>query len=65
MCVILSYIVFKMDRSARSGIDMAKRRERYNAMQDEAWETKRVQYRLAREDMEHGMSKSGGTPSDA
>jgi hypothetical protein len=65
VCVILSYIVFKMDRSARSGIDMAKRRERYNAMQDEAWETKRVQYRLAREDMEHGMAKSGGTPSDA
>jgi len=65
VCVILSYIVFKMDRSARSGIDMAKRRERYNAMQDEAWETKRVQYRLAREDMEHGMSKSGGTPSEA
>ena len=65
VCVILSYIVFKMDRSARSGIDMAKRRERYNAMQDEAWETKRVQYRLAREDMEHGMSKSGGNPSDA
>ena len=65
VCVILSYIVFRMDRSARSGIDMAKRRERYNAMQDEAWETKRVQYRLAREDMEHGMSKSGGTPSDA
>ena len=64
VCVILSYIVFKMDRSARSGIDMAKRRERYNAMQDEAWETKRVQYRLAREDMEHGMSKSGAIPNE-
>ena len=44
---------------------MAKRRERYNAMQDEAWETKRVQYRLAREDMEKGMSNSAGTPIDA
>ena len=65
VCAILSYIVFRMDRSARSGIDMAKRRERYNAMQDEAWETKRVQYRLAREDMEKGMSNSAGTPIDA
>ena len=26
---ILAYIVFRMDRSARSGIDMAKRRERF------------------------------------
>jgi hypothetical protein len=65
VCAILSYIVFRMDRSARTGIDMAKRRERYNAMQDEAWETKRVQYRLAREDMEQGMSSSARSPSDA
>jgi hypothetical protein len=65
VCTILSYIVFRMDRSARSGIDMAKRRERYNAMQDEAWETKRVQYRLAREDMEQSMSNPSRTPSDA
>ena len=65
VCLILSYIVFKMDRSARSGIDMAKRRERYNAMQDEAWETKRVQYRLAREDMEQGMSTGKGSAAEA
>ena len=65
VCLILSVIVFKMDRSARSGIDMAKRRERYNAMQDEAWETKRVQYRLAREDMEQGMSKANGSAAEA
>ena len=65
VCAILSYIVFRMDRSERSGIDMARRRERYNAMQDEAWETKRVQYRLAREDMEKGMANATRTPSDA
>ena len=39
LAVILAYILFRMDRAARSGIDMAKRRERFHAMQDEVWET--------------------------
>lgn len=60
LAVILAYILFKMDRAARSGIDMAKRRERFHAMQDEVWETWRTEARLKREQLEQehneGMS---------
>ena len=62
--LIFAVILMRMDKSARSGIDMAKRRERYNAMQDEFWETQRTKYRLHRESMEQG-AHSIGTPSDA
>ena len=62
--LIFAVILMRMDKSARSGIDMAKRRERYNAMQDEFWETQRTKYRLHRESMEQG-AHSIVTPSDA
>ena len=52
LAVILAYILFRMDRAARSGIDMAKRRERFHAMQDEVWETWRTEARLKREQLE-------------
>jgi len=65
LAVILAFILFRMDRSARSSIDMAKRRERYNAMQDEYWETRRVEFRLKRESMEQGGQTAAGLPSDA
>ncbi|MGB0616882.1 MAG: hypothetical protein ACPGOT_02410 [Candidatus Poseidoniaceae archaeon] len=52
LAVILAYILYKMDRAARSGIDMAKRRERFHAMQDEVWETWRTEARLKREQLE-------------
>jgi hypothetical protein len=65
LAVILAFILFRMDRSARSSIDMAKRRERYNAMQDEYWETRRVEFRLKRESMEQGGQNAAGVPSDA
>ena len=53
LAVILAYILYKMDRAARSGIDMAKRRERFHAMQDEVWETWRTEARLKREQLEN------------
>ena len=63
LAVILAYILFKMDRAARSGIDMAKRRERFHAMQDEVWETWRTEARLKREQLEqeHNEGTSGVT----
>ena len=56
LAVILAYIIYKMDRAARSGIDMAKRRERFHAMQDEVWETWRTEARLKREQLENEHS---------
>ena len=64
LTVIFAIILMRMDKSARSGTDMAKRRERYNAMQDEFWETQRTEFRLRRESMEQGAHGTG-TPSDA
>ena len=63
LAVILAYILFRMDRAARSGIDMAKRRERFHAMQDEVWETWRTEARLKREQLEqeHNEGTAGVT----
>ena len=63
LAVILAYILFRMDRAARSGIDMAKRRERFHAMQDEVWETWRTEARLKREQLEqeHNEGTTGVT----
>ena len=65
LAIILAFILYKMDRSARSSIDMAKRRERYNAMQDEYWETRRVEFRLKREAMEQGKTARSADAIDA
>ena len=63
LAVVLAYILFRMDRAARSGIDMAKRRERFHAMQDEVWETWRTEARLKREQLEqeHNEGTTGVT----
>ena len=49
---LLAYVVSRMYRGAQSGIDLAKRRERHNAMQDEYVELLRVRARIERESLE-------------